>query len=384
MPSTADASDPGRQLAAPPLLTAVRQLAERDVYGLVWVGSDLIVNGTYGNLARFVAIGEPLTSSIYALVGMEEDIAALQRSSGDIIELPDITLVTPQGRRPRATLSLSWSHDESAYMLLVARTESRSDLEVELTAQMRARLIAESELAAKTQELQRVNLELERANADLESYASVMSHDLQSPMRVLRYTLDELDAASLGATPDAREKIGKLRQLSQRMTGMLAALLDYASITRKTDAIAPVDTAALVRTIVATIDAPPGHLIDITGTWPVVNTMAAPFDLVLRNLIENAVKHHDRPTGRVGITAVAEPAQLIVTIADDGPGIAPEYRDVAFLPFRKLGPHQDKPGQGMGLALVRRTVEAAGGTIRVDSPAPAARGTTFTVHWPIR
>ncbi|OYY00493.1 MAG: hypothetical protein B7Y80_07745 [Hyphomicrobium sp. 32-62-53] len=105
MPLTADASDPGRQLAAPPLLTAVRQLAERDVYGLVWVGSDLIVNGTYGNLARFVAIGEPLTSSIYALVGMEDDIAALQRGSGDIIELPDVTLVTPQGRRPRATLS---------------------------------------------------------------------------------------------------------------------------------------------------------------------------------------------------------------------------------------------------------------------------------------
>ena len=128
MPSTADASDPGRPLAAAPLLTAVRQLAERDVYGLVWVGSDLIVNGTYGSLARFVAIGEPLTSSIYALVGMEDDIAALQRGSGDIIELPDITLVTPEGRRPRATLSVSWSQDESAYMLLVARTESRSCL----------------------------------------------------------------------------------------------------------------------------------------------------------------------------------------------------------------------------------------------------------------
>ncbi len=384
MPSTADASEPQRPLPAAPLLTAVRQLAERGVYGLVWVGSDLVVDSTYGSLARFVAIGEPLTSSVYALVGMEEDIAALQRGSGDVIELPDITLVTPEGRRPRATLSISWSKDECAYMLLVARTESRSDLEVELTAQMRARLIAESELAAKTRELQRVNLELGRANADLESYASVMSHDLQSPLRVLRYTLDNLDGMTTSAAPDVRERIGKLRQLSQRMTAMLSALLDYASITRKTDAIAPVDTAALVRAIVASLDAPAGMTITIAGNWPVVDTLAAPLDLVLRNLIENAAKHHDLPTGSIDVSAGLTDSKLTIAVADDGPGIPPEHRDAAFLPFRKLHPDRGQPGQGMGLALVRRTVETAGGTIVMESPAPEARGTTFTVHWPIR
>lgn len=377
MPSTADASDPARPLPAAPLLTAVRQLAERDVYGLVWIGPDLVVDSTYGNLARFVAIGEPLTASVYALVGMEEDIAALQRGSGDVIELPDVTLVTPEGRRPRATLSLSWSNDDAAYILLVARTESRSDLEVELTAQMRARLIAESELAAKTREL-------ERANADLESYASIMSHDLQSPLRVLRYTLDDLDGKSASAGPDIREKIGKLRQLSQRMTAMLSALLDYASITRKTDAVARVDTAALVRAIVASLDAPPAMTIEITGDWPAVDTMAAPLDLVLRNLIDNAVKHHDRPTGRIVVSAGMSAGKLTISVADDGPGIPPEHRDAAFLPFRKLHPDRGQPGQGMGLALVRRTVEAAGGTIGIESPVPRSRGTTFTVQWPIR
>ena len=384
MPSTADASDPNRPLPAAPLLTAVRQLAERDVYGLVWIGADLIVDSTYGNLARFVVIGEPLTSSVYALAGMEEDIKALQGRPGDVIELPDITLVTPEGRRPRATLSLSWSKDESAYMLLVARTESRSDLEVELTAQMRARLIAESELAAKTRELQRVNLELERANADLESYATVMSHDLQSPLRVFRYTLDDLDGLTTAAAPDVREKMGKLRQLSQRMTAMLSALLDYASITRQTDAVAHVDTAALVRAIVASLDAPAAMTIEISGDWPAVDTMIAPLDLVLRNLIDNAVKHHDRPTGRIVVSASMSAGKLTMTVADDGPGIPPEHRDAAFLPFRKLHPDGAQPGQGMGLALVRRTVETAGGTIGIESAVPGSRGTTFTVQWPIR
>jgi signal transduction histidine kinase len=384
MPLTGDASDRGRPLAAAPLLTAVRQLGERDVYGLVWVGPDLIVDGTFGNLARFVAIGEPLTSSIYALVGMEDDIARLKDNPGEAIELPDVTLVTPEGRRPRATLSVSWSKEEAAYILVVARTESRSDLEVELTAQMRARLIAESELASKTRELQRVNLDLERANADLESYASVISHDLQSPMRNLRYTLDGLEDVTPASALAAREKIGKLRQLSQRMTAMLSALLDYASVTRKIDAVERIDTAALVQAIASSIDAPAGIDIRITGTWPAVETMATPLDLVLRNLIDNAVKHQDRATGHVEIAAIAGRDNLIITVSDDGPGIPPEHREVAFLPFRTLRPEQGRAGQGMGLALVRRTVETAGGRIEVASAAPAARGTTFTVTWPVR
>ena len=167
------------------------------------------------------------------------------------------------------------------------------------------------------------------------------------------------------------------------MTAMLSSLLDYASIMRKSDAIARVDTAMLVRTIISSLDVPAGMSMSVAGHWPVVNTMAAPLDLVLRNLIDNAVKHHDRPTGHIEVGAVLDIHALTITVIDDGPGIPPEHRDVAFLPFRKLHSNGDKTGQGMGLALVRRTVEAAGGGIRVDSPAPAARGTTFTVRWPI-
>ena len=384
MPSTGDASDRGRPLGTAPLLTAVRQLGERGVYGLVWIGSDLIVDGTFGSLARFVTIGEPLTASIYALVGLEEQILGLRQRPGDFIELPDITLVTPEGRLPRATLSISWSAEDAAFILLVARTESRSDLEVELTAQMRARLIAESELAAKTIELQRVNVELERANADLESYASIISHDLQSPMRVLRYTLDELEQEAPVAAPGTREKIGKLRHLSHRMTAMLTALLDYASVTRKSDAFEQTDTGALLRNIVASIDVPRDIRINISGAWPVADILAAPFDLVLRNLIDNAVKHHDRNIGIIDVGASLQEEALVVTVRDDGPGIAPEFREIVFLPFRKLHPDRGALGEGMGLALVRRTVETAGGRIELVSGAPVSRGTAFTVFWPIR
>ncbi len=383
MPSTGDASKRGRPLGAAPLLTAVRQLAERNVYGLVWLGPDLVVDSIYGRMVDFVAIGEPVTSSIYALIGLEDEILALRDRPRDAIEIPDLTLVTPEGRRPRATLSVSWSPEDGAYILLVARTETRSDLELELTAQMRARLMTESELAAKTLELERVNLDLQRANADLESYASVISHDLQSPMRVLRYTLDDLEGAIPGDAVVAKDKIGKLRDLSRRVTQMMSALLDYASVTRKSDAVEIVETERLVHAIASSIDAPPGIRIAIAGTWPSVATMAAPLDLVLRNLIDNAIKHHDRKTGTVTVTGFFEEAALLMTIVDDGPGIPLIHQEAAFLPFRKLNARQVH-GEGMGLALVRRTTESAGGWITLTSTAPEGRGSTFTVHWPVQ
>lgn len=384
MPSTGDDSDRGVR-NPPPLLAAVHLLAGRGLYGLVWIADDLTVEATYGDLVRFVAIGEPVTSSIYALVGLEEEIGALRSAPDGVVELPEVTLIiTGEGRRPRANISVFWSAPDNAYILLLARTGSRSDLEVELVAQMRARLMAEAELADKTRQLERLNAELGRANADLESYASIISHDLQSPMRALRYVVDDLDAclASGAAQNHAGHYLARIKAQSRRMTDMLSALLDYSSVTRKSEAIETVDTAALVRTILVSALVPPGFHVVVEGEWPAIDTHAAPLDLVLRNLIDNAIKHHDRNEGTLRLTATRADGELLIEVADDGPGIRSEHREAIFLPFRKLAPHGGTPGQGMGLALVRRTVEGAGGRIFVESKAPAQRGTVFRVYWP--
>jgi signal transduction histidine kinase len=383
MPSTGDASD-RRPPGPAPLVTAVRLLADREVYGLVWLGRDLVVESTYGKLVDFVGIGEPVTDHIYALAGLEDEIAALCERPGEVIELPDVTLVTAESRHPRANLSVSWSPEAAAFILLVARTGSRSDLEIELVAQMRARLMAESELAAKTRELQRANSELSRANADLEAYASIISHDLQSPMRMLRYMVDDLEVAlDQNARGDAIRHMDSLRAQSRRMTGMLSALLEYSAVTRKADAFETVDTAALVRSIVASVDRPAGFDVVVAGDWPRVATLTALLDLVLRNLIDNAVKHHDRDAGTIRLTAFNDGSALVMTIADDGPGIPPEEQQEIFLPFRKLATSEAAPGQGMGLTLVRRAVEGMGGQISVGSATSDGRGTVFTVHWPL-
>ena len=126
--------------------------------------------------------------------------------------------------------------------------------------------------------------------------------------------------------------------------------------------------------------------------------MPAALDLVLRNLIDNAVKHHDRGTGLIIVSAEPGADSLRISVIDDGPGIAPEFHEAVLLPFRTLDAMgangksgggtasaiTTRKGTGMGLAFVNRTVETMGGKLAIRSQPAAQRGTTFVLDWPAR
>ncbi len=369
---------------AAPLLAAGILLAKRGIYGVVWFGEDMFVTARFGPLVEFVEIGTPVGDSVLALVGLEPELVRIRSEPGAVIDLPSVSIVsTSDTATPRANLTVIWAQEQKSYLLLVGRSSSRSDLEVELSRQMRARLIAEAAVTAKSKELARVNTDLERANSDLEAYASIISHDLKAPMRAFRYMVDDLEAElATGASATVQSKLSALREQSKRMSGMLTALLDYSSVTAKSDMLAETDTHALVTAIVASMPRPPHFKIAISGDWPRMTTLAAPLDLVLRNLVDNAIKHHDDDTGSVTIAACDRHEVLLIEVADDGPGIRPEHQTAVFLPFLKLERSGSTDGHGMGLALVRRTVEGVGGSLTLSSSAPEVRGAIFTIFWP--
>jgi signal transduction histidine kinase len=112
-----------------------------------------------------------------------------------------------------------------------------------------------------------------------------------------------------------------------------------------------------------------------------VRSERPPLETVFRNLIENAVKHHHRPAqGRVVIAAQAAGDFVEFTVADDGPGIEPEYHERVFDVFQTLRPRDELEGSGMGLAIVKKLVESYGGTITVESTGE--QGSTFRFTWP--
>lgn len=374
-------ADGSRRLAA-----AARFFADRGVFGLVWIGRDLVVERTFGNMAGFVTVGLPIGETVFAFLGLESHIASFQDDPALSLELPGIVIVTGPETQARSNLSLFWDADQGCYVLLVARATLDATLELELVRHVRARLMAEADTNLKARELL-------HANRDLEQFAAIVSHDLKAPMRALQFlTEDVADMADRGDPAAIREGLALVRSQAQRMSSMLSGLLDYSSVGRKALAVEPVDTGQMARQIAESIPHGTGISVIVEGDWPMVDTLKAPLDLVLRNLVDNAVKHHDLERGKVWLECRDGADHLILTVSDDGPGIPQQHRAAIFLPFRTLAePSRSSSGLGLGLALVQRTTESVGGRITLLSqdaarpgcaPLKSGRGASFEVRWP--
>ena len=367
------------------LLDAARLLTERELFGVVWLDERLVTAERYGSLVDFVGIGEPADSALFMLLGFEEQLAALQIGPEGSIDIPNVGIDLGGSKPLRVNVNVFWDGGSRRYVVIVSRILAGADIEVELAQQIRARSIAEAEIAAKSREIELANAELRRINEDLDEFTSIISHDLKAPLRGLGYFAGDLAAAiEAGDAVASRVQLDRMRAQIRRMSAMLTGLLDYSRLGRKETAAAPVDTGAVVRDVVASLASSHGFSVEVAGDWPRIETPAAALDLVLRNLLDNAIKHHDRASGRVRIEATVRPEHVLISVADDGPGIPASWHEAIFEPFRRVQRSEAPDGAGIGLAAVRKTIQRLGGGIEVVSDPPRERGTTFVVRWPKR
>lgn len=370
--------------SAEAIVTAAQFMADRNIYGVVWLDCELKAIEKFGALVDFIPIGTPVTQSVLPLLGFDDAIMALRRRPSSSVAIPNVLLDSSDRGGWRINIAVYWMPADGRFLLLVARAVSRLDIEVVLATQVRARAIAEADVVAKSRQIAKANEELSRANQDLQEFAFVISHDLRAPLRALRYFAS--DAAEAVAQEDAAAAaahLERVRDQAKRMAAMLTGLLEYSRIGRKFEALERIDTRALIEEIIASVERSGTLQIDIEGNWPVIETLVQPLDIVLRNLVDNAVKHHDRGDGSIIVHAEDGGERWIFSVADDGPGIDPEWHQAIFAPFRRIA-DSDSPleGSGIGLALVKKTVEWFGGEIVIHSNPGRERGTTFRIHWP--
>jgi signal transduction histidine kinase len=165
------------------------------------------------------------------------------------------------------------------------------------------------------------------------------------------------------------------------MENLITGILDLSRVGRVTQAAERVEVRELLTEIIDSLAPPPGFHLQFSTFLPVLTTSRVPLQQVFTNLISNALKYHDHPsTGTVRISCHEDRQHYTFAVADDGPGIAPEYHERIFVIFQTLTARDTLESTGVGLAIVKKIVESQGGSIHVESAE--GQGATFVFTWP--
>jgi two-component system, LuxR family, sensor kinase FixL len=247
-----------------------------------------------------------------------------------------------------------------------------------------ARKAVEAERERIAAELARYTSALERSNQELDAFAYAASHDLKASLRVIHNASTWIEEDLKGnLTAEIRENMTLLRSRVRRMDRLLDDLLEYSRIGRETDNshVEAISGAALMENILGLLSPPQGFIVSATSTFAGIEVFRMPLQQILINLISNSIKHHDKKAGRIEVSVEDHfGAMFLFSVKDDGPGIPAQYHEQVFKMFQTLKPRDQVEGSGMGLAMVRKHVDVAGGELKLESTV--GQGSTFSFTWP--
>ncbi len=281
-----------------------------------------------------------------------------------------------------------------------------------ITKYTRDLIDARSELETLNADLEeRVRLRtdgLARANAEIQRFAYIVTHDLRSPLVNIMGFTSELEAglrplgewlangtvaseavvteAKQALSTDMPEAIGFIRSSTAKMDRLVNAILKISREGARTLRPERIDLGALLNAAAASVHhqtTPGGGAVKVDSQAGEIITDRLSLEQIVYNLIDNAVKYRapDRPIAISARTRRLPSGQVTIAIEDNGRGIAESDRERVFELFRRAG-EQDVSGEGIGLAYVRTLVRNLGGDIILKSQL--GLGSTFTVLLPPR
>lgn len=224
-------------------------------------------------------------------------------------------------------------------------------------------------------------------NDELESFAHIVSHDLKTPIRAIqnltlfiKEDLEDLSASEKVQTTVASHVL-RINEQAERGHALIKGLLNYSMVGHETDKQEAVDTEQLVRGIGEALGLNSQQL-SIESPLPDLYTYAVPLTQVFENLIGNAIKYHPTPeTANIVVSVTLNTQFYRFSIADNGNGIDDKYHESVFKPFTMLQPHVTLDSSGIGLSIVKKTVEGMGGVVGIVPDT--ASGAEFYFDWPL-
>lgn len=276
--------------------------------------------------------------------------------------------------------------------LVHERTRELEQRTADLQREIAERGRAEEQVRQDEKALELYAARLKRSNRDLQDFASIVSHDLQEPLRKIQAFGERLEgrhAAQLDE--EGLNYIARMRDAARRMSNMLEDLLAYSRVSTKGQPYTSVDLAEVIQDVVSDLEI---RLEESGGSvrvdqLPVIEADHMQMHQLFQNLIGNALKFH-KPDVPPQIEVTARPApespsgagQVLLRVQDNGIGFEERFLEKLFQPFQRLHTRQQYPGSGMGLAICRKIVERHGGSITAESRL--GEGTVFLITLPVR
>ncbi|MEM6710252.1 MAG: CheR family methyltransferase, partial [Pseudomonadota bacterium] len=236
----------------------------------------------------------------------------------------------------------------------------------------KVRVHDDAERVLMLKDLQERSRELAISNRDLETFASIIAHDLRAPLRhINQFTSLLEEALEAGNSHEANEHAAVIQGSIEAMFGMVDGLLQYAKIGQSVAPFTPIALSETLEAVRKRLESDIGKadaVLVIDTDLPDVAGDKALLEELFQNLISNALKYAkpDQPP-EIRIAAQSTDDGVAVVVEDNGVGIDSRYAERVFRLFHRLQPEAEADGLGIGLAACRRIAELHNGNVVLDS-----------------
>ncbi len=327
-------------------------------------------------------IGKSILELIPPELHKEEPVIIEKLKKGQQSEHYETIRVAKGGRKVNISLTVSPIKDSSGKVVgasKIARdiTEEKKRQEAQRESEVRFRTELERLVAERTASLQ-------EAVSQMEEFSYSVSHDLRAPLRAMQgYATALLEDYRGKLDEQGQQYLKHIVSSGQRMDRLTRDVLVYSKIPRTAFQVTAVDLDKLVPDIVRQNLPDRSAGVDITMATPLLPVLGNESFLAqsISNLIDNAVKFASKERSlRIRIWTERHQEQVRLWVEDNGIGISPEHQARVWGMFERIHPQHLYEGTGIGLAIVRKTVERMNGAVGLESDG--STGSKFWIQLP--
>ena len=311
--------------------------------------------------------------------------------NGKTYDLLDTPMTLPDGSRGKLEIFRDITERKQAEEELATHREHLEELVEDRTHELKEKTdkIEESRKALTylvedvnkaRKDLEKANRDIGAANTELQDFAYIVSHDLKAPLRAvsqLAYWISQDYAEVLDE--DGKEHLNLLSSRVKRMDGLINGILQYSRLGRAKEKQDKIDLAKTLPSVIEALAPPENIRITIEDELPEIVGNSTHMEQVFQNLLGNAIKFMDKPEGLITIGCRDEGSRWEFRITDNGPGIDEKYHERIFKIFQTLVPRDEHESTGIGLTLVKKTIEQYDGKVWVESQVGKGSSFVFTL-----